>query len=107
MAGTRFDAINEEIKTSCPIVNQILSAMLEIGYRSEKKHAALALIYAMIMFKRSHEMSLLQRVNTVLLVDGGVTQQVITNGANALSRVYCFSPFNAMVTNCVSIFRIV
>ena len=79
LAGTSFDKINNEIKTSCPHVYQILSAMIEADYNSEKKQAALALIYAIIMFRRCHEMSMLQRVNTVLLVEGGATQQVIAS----------------------------
>ena len=77
LAATCIDEINNEIETSCPLVYQLLSAMIEAEYSSEKKQAALALIYAIIMFRRCHEMSRLQRVNTVLLVEGGATQQVI------------------------------
>jgi hypothetical protein len=50
--------------------------MIEAEYNSEKKQAALALIYAIILFRRCHEMSRLQRVNTLLLEEGGATQQV-------------------------------
>ena len=51
LAGTSFDKINNEIKTSCPLVYHILSATIEADYNSEKKQAELALIYAIIMFR--------------------------------------------------------
>ena len=50
--------------------------MLEYEHDSDKKQAAFALIYAIIMFRRCHELSKLQRINTVLLIEGGATQQV-------------------------------
>ena len=77
LAATCIDEINNEIKTSCPLAYQLLSAMIETEYSSEKKQAALVLIYAIIMFRRCHEMSRLQMVNTFLLVEGRATQQVI------------------------------
>jgi hypothetical protein len=51
--------------------------MLEYEHGNEKKQATFALVYAIIMFRRCHELSKLQRINTVLLIEGGATQQVL------------------------------
>ena len=50
--------------------------MLELDYNKEKNIAALALVYAVIMFKRCHELSLLQRINSVLLADSDANTEV-------------------------------
>ena len=77
LASCSFADIDHEIKTSCPLFYQFLSAMLEYKHDSDKKQEAFALIYAIIMFRRCHELSKLQRINTVLLIEGGATQQVL------------------------------
>jgi hypothetical protein len=43
---------------------------------AEKKIPTMALIYSLTMFKRFHGMSLLQRLNTLLLIDGDTNQEV-------------------------------
>ena len=80
LSTTSFVEINNEIEMSCPLFHKVLSAMIEADYNTDKKLAAMALIYSIIMFRRCHEMSRLQRVNTILLADGGATRQVIILG---------------------------
>jgi hypothetical protein len=41
LTATSFDEIDNEIRTSCPLVHQVLSAIIEAEYNSEKKQAAL------------------------------------------------------------------
>jgi hypothetical protein len=78
LSTTSFEEINNKMQTSCPLFHKLLSAMLESDINNnEKKLAAIALIYSVIMFRRFHEMSRLQRVNTILLVEGGASQQVL------------------------------
>ena len=77
LASLNFADIAREIETSCPLFYQFLATMIGYEHDIEKKQAAFALIYAIIMFRRCHELSKLQRVNTVLLIQGGASQQVL------------------------------
>ena len=57
----------EELSTRCPVTNSILAALLESSINLEKKHLAICLIYG---FFRCHELSRIQRINSVLLIEG-------------------------------------
>lgn len=72
-----FDKILNEMKTLCLTVFSILSQMIQFDNSQEKKKAAaMSLIYGIIMFLRCKEMSLVQRVNTVLLTEGDASTEV-------------------------------
>ena len=72
-----FGEVINEMKTYCPTFYQLLSAMIETDNDNERKEAASVLIYAIIMFKRCHELSKNQRVNTFLLIKGGAAKEVL------------------------------
>lgn len=76
LSSLDFVEIVEELKSLCPTTFSILAAMIQLDNNEEKKTAAMALIYSIIMFKRCHEMSRIQRVNTVLLAEGNASQEV-------------------------------
>ena len=57
LASLDFTEIEREIKTSCPLFYQFLHAAIDYEHDTEKKKAALALIYGIIMFRRCHELS--------------------------------------------------
>ena len=65
-----------ELATRCPVVNNILSSLLESTIYPEKKSPAICLIYGIIMFLRCHELSRIQRINSVLLVEGQASLNV-------------------------------
>jgi hypothetical protein len=67
----------EELKTMCPITYKLLACMLELENCSEKKIAALSLIYRVIMFKRCKELGFIQRINTIILSDSGANTEVL------------------------------
>ena len=71
-----FEEVVKEIPSQCPKFYKILSQMVQLCIDPDEKKAPLALIYGIIMFKRCKELSLVQRVNTVLLNDGGASQEV-------------------------------
>ena len=75
LASFDFTEIERDIKTSCPLFYQFLHTAIDYEHDTEKKQAALALIYGIIMFRRCHELSK-HRVNSVLLIVGGATLQV-------------------------------
>ena len=77
MSTFSFEKILGEMKTLCPTVFSFLSQMIQLGDNQEKKRAAVVLMYGIIMFSRCKEMSLVQRVNTVLLMEGEASQQVL------------------------------
>jgi hypothetical protein len=77
------DILNE-LSTRCPIVNNILSSLLETSHHPEKKHPAMCLIYGIIMFLRCHELSQIQRINSVLLIQGQASVNVSAISKHAL-----------------------
>ena len=49
-----------------------------VNYDSNRENiASLVILYAIIMFRRCHELSRVQRVNTVLLAEGKASREVI------------------------------
>ncbi|XP_028417518.1 uncharacterized protein LOC114541922 [Dendronephthya gigantea] len=60
----------EEMATRCPVVNKILLSLIESSIYPGKKNPGICLIYGIIMFLRCHELSRIQRINSVLLVQG-------------------------------------
>ena len=77
MSTFSFEKICGEMRTLCPMVFSVLSQMIQLGDRQEKKKAALVLMYGIIRFTRCKDMSLVQRVNTVLLMEGQASQEVL------------------------------
>ena len=71
-----------ELATRCPTVNSILCGLLESTIYPEKKTPATCLIYGIIMFLRCHELSRIQRINSVLLVQGQASINVSINFLN-------------------------
>lgn len=65
-----------ELTTRCPMAHQILSGLLENNIYPEKRNPALCLIYGIIMFLRCHELSKIQRINSVLLIQGQASVNV-------------------------------
>ena len=63
------DVLNE-LATRRPTVNSILCGLLESTIYPEKKTPAISLICGIIMFLRCHELSRIQTINSVLLVQG-------------------------------------
>ena len=77
MSTYSFEKILNEMKTLCPTVFSVLSQMIQFDNSTEKKKAAaMALVYGIIMFLRCKEMSLVQRVNSVLLTEGDAGSEV-------------------------------
>jgi hypothetical protein len=68
--------IVDELKTVCPITYKMLSEMMKLDIFAEKKIAPMALIYGVIMFKRCHELSHVQRINSIILADSGANTEV-------------------------------
>jgi hypothetical protein len=93
LSSFSLENIMDEIKTLCPVSFRVLSEMLELSYNKEKKIAPLCLVYGVIMFKRYHEMSLLQRINTLLLSDSDANTEV---NYNYIYYIYKFNLIDAI-----------
>ncbi len=76
LSNANFKEIIEEMKRLCPTVYEIVFSILEMDIGTEQKIPTMALVYSLTMFKRFREMSLLQRLNTLLLIDGDANQEV-------------------------------
>ena len=69
--------IMKELSTRCPTVAEILSSLFDCSLSNpEKKLPPICLIYGIIMFMRCHELSKVQRINTVLLTEGKESSNV-------------------------------
>ena len=66
----------KELSSRCPKVHNILCSLLEISHHPEKKHPVLCLIYGVIAFLQCHELSWIQRINSVLLIQGQASVNV-------------------------------
>ena len=66
----------EEMATRCPTVYKILCGLLESTIYPAKKNPAICLIYGIVMFLRCHELSRIQRINSVLLIEGQASVNV-------------------------------
>ena len=75
-ADSWISDVLEELATRCPVTNNILCALLENRIYPEKKHPAICLIYGIMMFLRCHELSRIQRVNSILLIEGQASVNV-------------------------------
>lgn len=78
MSTFDWKLIIEEIKSRCPILLKVFVTVM--GKMSTEKLdqfiAPLCTCYAIMMQKRNHELSLVQRVNTVLLAEGNASKKV-------------------------------
>ena len=71
------EQIISELKVMCPVTYKILSEMMELDIFTEKKIAPLTLVNAIIMFKRCHELSCVQRINSIILADSSANTEVL------------------------------
>ena len=58
--------------------------MFQLDLNVERNTPPLALVYGMVMFRRFHELSCIQRLNTVLLSDGKASKEVLLLAYNCL-----------------------
>lgn len=91
----------KELSTRCPMVNNILSSLLEASIFPDKKRPALSLIYGVIMFLRCHELSMIQRINTVLLAQGQATVNVSCQFCVPISKQFKRSPIMYSLGGCI------
>ena len=73
---TWVEELISEMTTRCPMAHQILCRLLQSSIHPEKTNPALCLIYGIIMFLRCHELSRIQRINSVLLIQGQASVNV-------------------------------
>ena len=102
LSNVNFKEIIEEMKRLCPTLYEIVFSILEMDIGTEQKIPTMALVYSLTMFKRFREMSLLQRLNTLLLIDGDANQEVKKTPADRKMFVYTvgfksLSPVNILL----------
>ena len=74
-SDTWMSEVLEELSTRCPTVNNILCALLESTVWPEK-NPAICLVYGIINFLQCHELSRIQRINSVMLTEGHASLDV-------------------------------
>ena len=65
-----------EMALRCPMVFKILSCLFECDIYPQKKNPAMCLIYGIMLFMRCHELSRIQRINSVMLIEGHASVNV-------------------------------
>ena len=100
LSNVNFKEIIEEMKRLCPTVYDVVFCMLEMDIGTENKIPTMALVYSLTMFKRFREMSLLQRLNTLLLIDGDANQEVIKYNSCQRSNVLIALVLHVLLNAC-------
>ena len=67
-----MDDVLEEMKSRCPTLWRMLSRILDYRFHPSNT-APICMIYGIIMFAKCHELSRIQRINSVLLMQGQAT----------------------------------
>lgn len=77
MSEMDFGKIWEEIKSTNPFLIDIFNAVSGVKEEATGKlQVKYSFIYSILMNVRWHELSVVQRINTVLMIEGGCTKQV-------------------------------
>lgn len=75
MVDFSWDALFEELQSRCPILLDSMSTVVN----SKKKCDVIppiGLCYGILMQQRNHELSLIQRINTILFSEGNAKKWV-------------------------------
>ena len=86
LSDLSWKEIYVEIESKCPATIQFLITLVNGMDVDEKKMPPVCLMYSIPLFLRVPELSRLQRLNTILLSDGGTSKIVSPNNI-----VYVFS----------------
>ena len=77
-----FDRVWTEMKSTVPFFIEIMNAVSgkNLGMENTELDVCVkfCFLYSVLMNERWHELSLLKRVNTILIIDGGCTNKVCT-----------------------------
>lgn len=71
-----FDSVWNEIESNIPFLVSIMNAVCGKSFTTPDLRVKYGFIYSILMSERWHELSLLKRVNTVLIIEGGCTKKV-------------------------------
>ena len=71
-----FDSVWNEIESNIPFLVNIMNAVCGKSFVTPDLRVKYGFIYSILMSERWHELSLLKRVNTVLIIEGGCTKKV-------------------------------
>ena len=75
-----FDRVWTEIETNVPYLIEIMNAVsgknTGIEGTTHDLRVKFSFLYSVLMSERWHELSLLKRVNTILIIEGGCTKKV-------------------------------
>ena len=71
-----FDSVWNEIETNIPFLVNIMNAVCGKSLTTPDLRVKYGFIYSILMSERWHELSVLKRVNTVLIIEGGCTKKV-------------------------------
>jgi hypothetical protein len=77
MNSFSWDELVTELSDRCPVLfNALLVAMGRSKEEVKDVGPRIGMCYAILMQTRNHELSLVQRINTVLMTNGGAKKQV-------------------------------
>lgn len=71
-----FDSVWNEIESNIPFPVSIMNAVCGKSFTTPDLRVKYGFIYSILMSERWHELSLLKRVNTVLIIEGGCTKKL-------------------------------
>lgn len=75
MVNLDWNKVLQEMSSRCPVLFEVMKTVVK--KQNLQNHVApLCMCYGILFQKRNHELSLIQRVNTILLAEGNAKKQV-------------------------------
>jgi hypothetical protein len=99
MSTFTWDKLTDEMVSRCPLLLDIL--LTAMGYSKDNIDEIvprLSLCYAILLQSRNHELTLVQRLNTILMTNGNAKKQVWYVKYLVLKLCEKFSLFNTRIT---------
>ena len=68
--------ILDELQNRCPFLLEVLNTVTTKKKPQSELAPRIGMVYAILMLQRNHELSLVQRINTLIMTEGNAKKQV-------------------------------
>ena len=76
MVKFQWSSLFQEMSGRCPFLRDVLVTVAKCSNKSRDPEPSICLCYSILLQQRNHELSLVQRINTVLKSEGNAKKMV-------------------------------